>query len=423
MKFVKKGIALLLIIVVGIGLTGCRNSDSVNESGSAEDEIELTLWILNNRIRGIEEVIGNFEEANPGITIDLVNFDVDGILQNLRISATSDTLPDLWFNWGGERAEFYTRNGLTYDLSDFAVANNWDEKFEESALGLAELAGQIAGYPIVMNGMSIYYRIDIFEELGLEVPTTLEEFEEVATVLRDNGTIPFAMGGGGESHLSRLAGFLLEYYGGAENHDSLQSLETYWEDNEVVIQALTKFQEWDDNDFFPEGYLTMDGSELGILFYTGQAAMMIDGQWADRTIIEDEQDLNLYGTFPFGGTIRQPSYIEMIQFNANLSDEEVEAAVKFLNYLLSENNIRAYSGLVPSPRKDVDYLPEEQINVPHIVEAMQKNGVFLPIDQALPATVSDAISVTLQGVAGGNLTPEEGASAIQRAIEQYQADE
>ena len=61
-----------------------------------------------------------------------------------------------------------------------------------------------------------------FEEYGIKVPTTLAELETACDTLVENGVTPFAAGAG--ANIMRYAEALLEYYCGAEEHDSLLSL-------------------------------------------------------------------------------------------------------------------------------------------------------------------------------------------------------
>ena len=445
MKMLKRGFALLLLMVVGFGLAACGGGGSeagsdettetegsettaATEAGTGED-LELTMWILSENAEGLDTIIASFEADHPGITITPTLLSVDSLRQNLRISASSDTLPTFWFNWGGELADFYVRNGLTYDLSDFAAANNWDHQFDAAAMELATLSGQLAGYPIAMNGLGVYYNRQIFADLGLEAPTTMDEFHEVVSTIAEAGITPISTAGTHGWHAMRFLEQLISHYAGPEQHYQLNTLAIDWEDNDAVISAFRTFGEYADNGYMPEGFVSMGPEDLTILFFSGQAAMQIEGQWFDGVILGNDQDMDDFGVFPFPsgeGNNRISGFVEMFQFNANLSQAEVEATVAFLDYYFAAHNVEAFPGdySLPVPQYGrADEVPAELVNVIPIMTYMSENGAFTITDQALPTEVLDAFFNAQDSVALGTMTPEEAAASIQRAIEEFRASD
>ena len=70
-------------------------------------------------------------------------------------------------------------------------------------------------------------------------------------------------------------------------------------DNETVVKALEKYQEFCDKGYFPEGFLTQDPNDTLIAMANGQCAMDIQGQWQDGKILQEGLDIADYGVFPF----------------------------------------------------------------------------------------------------------------------------
>lgn len=443
MKNSKKILALLAVMVLGLVLVACGGgTDELNDDDRTENEtedttsatttgedIELTMWILSDNALGLDTIIASFEADHPGITITPSLLSVDSLRQNLRISASSDTLPSFWFNWGGELADFYVRNGLTYDLSEFAAANEWANQFDAAALELSTLSGQLAGYPISMNGLTVYYNRQIFNDLGLEVPQTMEEFHHVVSEIAAAGITPISTAGAHGWHAMRFLEQLISHYAGAEQHEQLNTLAIDWEGNEAVIQAFTTFGEYAANGYMPEGFVSIDPGDLTILFYSGQAAMQIEGQWFDGEILTSDQDMDNFGAFPFPSGVdnnRVSGFVEMFQFNANLTPEEVEATVMFLDYYFSPHNVAEFPSdySLPVPQNGrADEVPTEHVNVIPIMNYMSENGAFTITDQALPTEVLDAFFTAQDAVALGKMTPVEAAASIQRAIEQFRASD
>lgn len=152
--------------------------------------------------------------------------------------------------------------------------------------------------------------------------------------------------------------------------------------------------------------------------------MDLQGQWYDGNILQNELDINNYGAFAFpsGETNRMSAFAEMTQFNKNLSEEELDACVKYVDYYYSQENIDAYGQYynLPLP-KDGAKAPADQVNVDGMIETSNTNGTFTITDQAFPTEVADVLFNAQDAIANGEMTPEEGAANIQAAIEAYQA--
>jgi raffinose/stachyose/melibiose transport system substrate-binding protein len=407
-------LAVLMAVSVGIGWAGGRKAA---DSG----KMQLTIWRLTGVKEALDVLAKEYNEANPGVQIIPAYYDTDGIKDACKVAASSKTLPDMWFNWGGSLGGFYAENDLVYDLSGYAKQHNWDKVFSPGALNLCTLSGKLAGYPISYNVLDVYYRKDIFAKYNLKIPTTFEEFENVCAVLKQNGIIPISTGGQYGWHTMRFVELLIEHYAGAELHDKMNTFQVSY-DNDAVVKALTKYKEFCDKGYFPQGFITANPNDTNIAVYAGRAAMDIQGQWYDSGIIQNEQDMSLYGTFAFpsGETNRLSAFAEMIQLNANLSPEKLEACIKFLDFYYSKQALARFGEYYnqPLPRLDAE-MPANMPNVKIMLDTSNKNGTFTITDQAFPTEVADELFRVQDGIANNQITPRDGASRIQAAITAY----
>ena len=406
-------VCVMLIVMATMAWAG-------GDRDGGSDRTQLTIWQLNNRQPALDVLVGEYE-SRANIRIVPSYFDVDGIKDAKKVAAASRTLPDMWFNWGGSLGGFYAENNLLYDLTDYARANNWDRIFSPGALNLATLHGQLAGYPISYNALAVYYRRDIFNRFNLRAPTTFEEFERVCSVLRENGIIPIATAGQFGWHVMRFVELLIEHYAGATLHDQMSTFMTSY-NNDAVVRALTKYKEFVDRNFLPPGFVTLSPGDTSILLFSGQAAMDIQGQWYDGNIIRDEQNMDNFGTFAFpsGGNNRLSAFVEMTQFNANLSPERLEQCIQFKHFYFSNENAERFSQHfnLPLPRLDAQ-MPRGMPNVSDILTTANRNGTFTITDQAFPTEVADELFRVQDGIALNQVTPQQGAARIQAAIEAY----
>ncbi len=411
MKF-KKVIASAMALAMTLGM-----------ATTASAATEVTFWTLNTRQAAVEPIVEAFNEANEDVKVTASFYDTDGIKDACKVAASSDSLPDMWFNWGGSLGQFYVDNGKTYDLTAYAEENGWNDTFSPGALNLCTLSGQLCGYPTSYNVLGVYYNKTIFEECGIEVPTTFEEFEAACATLKEAGYVPMAAAGLNGWHVMRWVELLVEHYAGAELHDKMNSFEESW-DNEAVVQALNKYKEWVDAGYFPDGFLTADPNDTIMSFGSGECAMDIQGQWYDGQLIQNELDVNNYGYFPFpsGDANRMSAFAEMTQFNKNLTDEELDACIRFTDFYYSDENVAEYGEYynLPLPKTGAT-APEDQINVDSMIETSNTNGTFTITDQAFPTEVADVLFNAQDAIANDQMTAEDAAANIQAAIEEYLA--
>ncbi len=428
---------MIVSMLAGCGSDGQESTDDTNTADQAEDTegtdssdeaVSISFWSLASRKEFEDAIIEAYMEQHDNVTITATYYSTDDIKANLKVAASSGTMPDMWYNWGGSLASYYPANDLTYDLTDVAAENGWDEKYLTSALELCTLEGQLSGIPQSIATMTMWYRKDIFEQYDLEVPTTFEELEHVCEVLKENGVTPFATGGQYGWHVARYLQDLIEYYGGAEEHDGLNLMTEDWASSEAVTKALEKLLDWEEKGYFQEGFLTEDPNDCRIYVYNGTCAMIIDSQTMANQIILAEQDPSLYGFFGFptesnaDGTGRVAAYVKMTQVNKNVTDAQLEAILDFWDFYYDEASNPSYTSVEQPTAIIGASVPENYAISEGTLELMDSVGIYTQIDQALPAEVFDQVTVAQDGLATGDLTPEGAAETIQTAITSYLAN-
>lgn len=391
----------------------------------ADEKVTVDVWFGSDAMEQKENIVEQFNESQDEVEVVAAFYDTDGLKDALKIAASSNTLPDAWRTYGGSLGGYFVDNGLSYDLTAYAEANGWAEKFNAGTLELCKYDGKVYGYPSAYNVVSIWYRKDIFEQYGIEVPTTFEEFEAACATLKENGITPVSTAGLYGWHVMRFVELLVEYYAGAELHDALNNFEASWNCEEVV-NALTKYKEFCDNGYFPAGFVTADPDNTNYAVFSGTAAMDVDGQWFDSNIVTNEQDMSLYDTFAFpsGGTNRMSAFADMYQFGKDITEEELGATMKFMDYFHSQEVVDQYPDAynLPLPINGAK-VPEGQPHVEGVFETSSANGTFTITDQAFPAEVADVLFNVQAAIANGEMTPEEGAAKIQEGVDSYFAAE
>ncbi|MCC8151186.1 MAG: extracellular solute-binding protein [Lachnospiraceae bacterium] len=398
--------------------------EAIADVGYEGEAVDLTFWGLSSRQDGLEGLTEIFNEANENINVTVACYDTDGIKDACKTAAQSSSMPSMWFNWGGSLGQYYVDNGVTYDLTAYAEENGWSDTFNSGVLSLCTLSDQVCGYPTSYNVLGIYYRTDIFEQYGLEVPATIEEFEALCDTLLENGITPISTAGLNGWHVMRLIEQLIEYTAGADLHDELQAMTTSW-DCDAVVEALTIYQTYCESGYFPDGFVTANPDDTYMAFAMGTCAMDVQGQWYDAALNNNGADVSVVSWFPFpNGTGRVSAFAEMVQFSADLTDDELEAAMLYTQFMNSVEATDLYPNdyNLPLPLNDAE-MPdaETQPNVESLLNYSSEYGTFTITDQAFPSEVADVLFNCQDAIAGGSMTPEEAATQIQAAIEDYQA--
>ena len=153
--------------------------------GSAEPEEEVVrFWYhFDDPETALTPLIEKFESENPGIRIEAERVPWDAYYQRLLTAVAAGDPPDvaqvkLW--WQPQLVEL----DALLPLDDYIA--EWDGR-DDVYPRVWELTRHSDGsqylMPLQMVVLYMYYRVDMFEELGLEIPETREEFLEVAQAL------------------------------------------------------------------------------------------------------------------------------------------------------------------------------------------------------------------------------------------------
>ena len=170
-----------------------------------------------------------------------------GIGVNLRLVAASAVLPALVAGIGpdavlslpvSDPANFAFRNAVM-DLTRFPDFRNVTTRFHQSAIVPFEYLGGYYALPETQNFSLMFYRQDILENLGLEVPRTWDDVIAIMPILqRNNMTVGIPPAG--DPMAPDLSGFLTQLYqrgGFLYNDDHSRTIL----DNEQAVAAFEAY--------------------------------------------------------------------------------------------------------------------------------------------------------------------------------------
>ncbi|MFC0272188.1 ABC transporter substrate-binding protein [Metabacillus herbersteinensis] len=334
--FKKVSMGILSLSLGASLLAGC--------AGSGEDaDGKVTLELFSNKAESIETykgLIKEFEEKNPDIKIKL---DAPPEAETvLKTRLTKNDLPDLMSIAGNATYGELARAGVLNDFSDSELLKTVQPSY-------ADMIGRLVGpeeegtfgLPYATNANTVIYNKQKFEELGLEVPKTWDEFTAVLDKVKEAGEIPiyFTLKDawtGMISWNSLAANIAGEDFAEKKNAGEATFVDSY---DEVAdkMQTLVEYGHKDNM-----GVAYGDGNNK---FAQGEGVMYIQGNWAIPEILKANPDAEL-GVFTMPVT-NDPAQNKLVSgvdvlLTINEDTEHKEEAIKFIEFMMNEETAKRY---------------------------------------------------------------------------------
>ena len=173
----KKLIAILLAVLTMFSLTVI---------GQAAGPEKLVIWTCLTADAQFEVLNKQFTElgAEMGLEVEVEKLSFSEMIGKLATAAATDEVPDVMHvNFGGT-AQLYADEVLM-PLDEIINGIGADDFSDAYKTVLTGTDGHIYGLPDWAMHTSVWYRKDLFEEKGLEIPTTWADFKAAAEALND----------------------------------------------------------------------------------------------------------------------------------------------------------------------------------------------------------------------------------------------
>lgn len=288
----------------------------------------------------IYEYADKFMAEHENVTIEVTAISSNDIYTKLAAMATSpDDLPTLFYT-SGDQAPSIFELGLMEDLNNH-LDDSVTGSFATGVVDACTLDGQMAIYPINVQPSAVIYRTDRFEEAGLTVPKTWEEFLACAEALTvdsdEDGAVDqwgFSMvGSNNSSGQSRFMSYLW-----SNGLSMVMDDNGTWTTDMDTPEFLDAFSFWTDmNNVYgvvPTGITEVDYATAANYFAMGYTSMMIGGSNALGVAYASNPELvGKIGSFQIpGGNPGTMLNAEGYALCSAADDNEKAAAVEFLKF-------------------------------------------------------------------------------------------
>ncbi|MBQ2504311.1 MAG: extracellular solute-binding protein, partial [Lachnospiraceae bacterium] len=178
-----------------------------NSVGDVYDEKDnddvVKVWVLTGRDQGtiLKSMVDDDFTPNSGVKVNVEIVDPSALL-NAVIAGRG---PNVVLSVGADQPVNYALRGAAEDLTQF---EGWQEvmsHYSESSYEQYRLDDHIYGIPETQTFNVMFYRKDVLEELGLEVPNTWQDLIEMLPTIQGNNlsvAIPTAAGSSGAATAS-----------------------------------------------------------------------------------------------------------------------------------------------------------------------------------------------------------------------------
>lgn len=435
----KKLLSMLLVLMMVSALfAGCAKEDAVETAdtntaeatpqtneGSTEtsepakaEPVELRIVTMfggtDPATVAFEAQLEAFMAANPNVTIK--NESMTAVGDEFRTKVKTDfstgNEADINFFFTGADVEGIIEAGRVVALDEIQAAYPNVAKDVSAGVLDSVRTGDGKVYAIPMTGFyeGLFVNKALFEQYGLELPTTWDNLEKAITVFKENGIVPFA-GPLAQSH------YMIEHFiyasAGAEGHQNVLDgdVPASW------VDGLNNIKKLYDGGAFAADALSMDIELAQILFRQEKAAMILEGSWfigGCEDALKEKMTVLPMPAAPGGakdpssivGGFSSGYYLSRSAFEDSAKREAAVALLDFLTTADAIKEIAQANGGSPSAPVVVEGLPQVAVDG-HQMAASAK-ALSMPIDSRLsPEAFNYIVKEGVPFIAFGERSAEE----------------
>lgn len=415
-----------------------RTAPKPEDTGITTEPVTLIVW--DQEVRGgqkeqIQQLNREFQEKYPNVTIERVAKSFTDLLNTVKLAVADPNPPDVvQANQGRPIMGELVKAGLLHPLNDYVDLYGWDTRFSPALLQLNSFSedgvefggGNLYGLSQVGEIVGVYYNKEKLDGLGLQKPSTFDEFVAALDAAKAAGEIPIQFGNLDQwpgihefqaiqndvADKEALRDFVFARSGGAF-------------DTPENAEAATMAQEWADAGYFTPGFNGLGYDDSWAQFAKGEGVFLITGTWLAADL--EKAMPNNVGFFlvPPSEAGGAPVALggEGLPFVVTEKSENPDVAAAYLDFITNEH---AAEVIV-----DTGGLPVVSLADPGVTEGTaladifaawttlnEADGIVPYIDYATP-TFYDTITAAIQELLAKKTTPAEFTGKVQEDYAEF----
>ena len=467
----RKYLAVLLAVVMLISMVGCSNNNKAaktdtdavqttqdkatqaptdqSESAQPVEEQELNIAIFQGGY-GDEywnAVVKLFEESHEGVTVNMTISPTIGDIIRPQIVAGNapDFISDNDNAQDGVILSMIKENALleisdVFEGQNYAGTGTLKDDIKDGLLQSAKCApygdGKVYLAPFNTGPQGLIYNKTYFDQKGLQVPKTWDDFFALGEKAKADGRALFTYQGIYPGYLEEMLWPAIANAGGMEALNKIFKYEEGSFNNETVLSVLRNMQKIGADGYLLEGTVGMNHTESQSEMMLGKSLFITNGTWMESEMADAPREdgfefaMAAMPTSSADGTQYVLDSCE--QFSIPKAAKNPELAKEFLRFLYSDESVALFaqnSGSVYATKtgREVSkqYLTNAIYNMYGIYDQPNVKSITLNFE-TLPSNckvvVSDEIFNPITSVMNGEMTAEQWAESVEAAFAQIRAD-
>ena len=400
---------------------------------SAADAADTTIKWLHVEVNPTQVAIWNeaaraFEAKHPGVKVEPQYLENEAYKAKLTTLLQSRDKPAMFYSWAGGVLKAQVEAGVIEDLTD--RTKGYIETLTPSAVAAFTLDGKVYGVPQAITEVGFFYNKELFAKAGVDASKikTWDDLLGAVKALKGAGITPITVGGADKWPVSFYWSYLSLRQGGKPAFEAAMKGEAGGFAGEDFVKAGELFKQLVDLQPFQNGFLGSKHLPAIGQFADGKAAMtlaisVIYNQ--QRSIAADKKGLSddQIGWFQFpvvpGGKGAPTDTLGGV-VGWVVSKGAPKETVDFVKAFVSpevQSRLTAEGFIIPVVAgADASLKNAFMRNIAQELARSTYHQNFY--DQVLGPSVGRVVNDVVAEMAGGTMTPQDAAKAVQAAWKQ-----
>ena len=379
----------------------------------AQDEpVEVTFWHMEqppHRVERFQELIDEFNTANPDVVVTQEVQNWGEIYQKAPAAVAAGNASEMLMAIP-DFAPILKELGQVQPMDDFVAEMDEMYGFYDTAIEPYNYDGGVWAVPLYNMAHSIWYRKSVFEDAGVEVPETWDEWLAAVETLTTEDQYGIGVPANRQLYTDQTVYDLIINAGGEEIYNEDGTLRF---DNPETVAAYDFYNEL--YQFSPPDSPSWTWGEAESCFASGSCAMIMQFTVITTYDTQAEGDADDLGVMaiPHAEDVEESGTIAYVNGVLVLTDDEakLDASKRFLAFILEPENYGRFLNAEPGL-----FLPVTEAGSE--ADSFWNDPMVVKYQDQVETMIANSTNGRLFGFTNGNTFPSIAAISAQNLLAQ-----